>query len=234
MKFHFRDRNSGMAVAWKAVFRSTPDITISLGDIFAEDVPAADAIVSPANSFGFMDGGIDMVYSQYFGWDVEKRLQLLLQKEHDGMLPVGQAVIVKTGREERDPTEPPVVFNSQISEGAKTIACKRFPYLISAPTMTIPMTITGTINAYLAMRAVIRAVKAHNLKVARNELDDTHTCIETILCPGLGTAIGKLPYEIAAVQMYEAYKTSGSNKCHSFDDLGEAWSYHENLRRGQT
>ena len=30
----------------------------------------ADAIVSPANSFGFMDGGIDMVYSKRFGWQM--------------------------------------------------------------------------------------------------------------------------------------------------------------------
>lgn len=26
--------------------------------------------VSPANSFGFMDGGIDMVYSRHFGWQM--------------------------------------------------------------------------------------------------------------------------------------------------------------------
>ena len=35
-------------------------LQISCGDIF-EGAPSADAIVSPANSFGFMDGGIDMV-----------------------------------------------------------------------------------------------------------------------------------------------------------------------------
>ena len=33
---------------------------MSCGDIF-KGAPAVDAIVSPANSFGFMDGGIDMV-----------------------------------------------------------------------------------------------------------------------------------------------------------------------------
>ena len=26
--------------------------------------------VSPANSFGFMDGGIDMAYSLHFGWQM--------------------------------------------------------------------------------------------------------------------------------------------------------------------
>ena len=35
-------------------------LQISCGDIFRGG-PSADAIVSPANSFGFMDGGIDMV-----------------------------------------------------------------------------------------------------------------------------------------------------------------------------
>jgi len=30
-----------------------------------------DAVVSPANSFGFMDGGIDLIYSQFFGWHVQ-------------------------------------------------------------------------------------------------------------------------------------------------------------------
>lgn len=63
---------------------------VSCGDIF-EDAPATDAIVSlafidayqllrtipyfhvkvsPANSFGFMDGGIDMAYSLHFGWQL--------------------------------------------------------------------------------------------------------------------------------------------------------------------
>ena len=35
-------------------------LQISCGDIF-KGAPSADAVVSPANSFGFMDGGIDMV-----------------------------------------------------------------------------------------------------------------------------------------------------------------------------
>lgn len=65
-----------------------PLLQISSGDIF-KDAPAADAIVraamhtngtqstayaspqvSPANSFGFMDGGIDMAYSLHFGWQM--------------------------------------------------------------------------------------------------------------------------------------------------------------------
>jgi hypothetical protein len=33
----------------------------------------ADAILSPANSFGFMDGGIDLLYSNFFGWELQDR-----------------------------------------------------------------------------------------------------------------------------------------------------------------
>lgn len=32
-------------------------------------------MASPANSFGFMDGGIDFEISERFGWDLQKKLQ---------------------------------------------------------------------------------------------------------------------------------------------------------------
>ena len=38
-----------------------------------------DAMVSPANSFGFMDGGLDYALSERFGWDLEKRLQKIIK-----------------------------------------------------------------------------------------------------------------------------------------------------------
>ncbi len=207
VKIHLRDRNEGMVEAWKAVFRNQ-DFTISQGDIFADDVPAADAIVSPANSFGYMNGGIDLVYSEYFGWDLETRLRSHIGGFQDGFLPVGQAVIVPT-------------LN------------KRFPLLISAPTMSVPMSIEGTINAFLAFRAVLRIVREYN-KGTLNNYEYGHKFekpIETILCPGLGTAIGKMPYTTAAAQMYEAWQ-SVQIKAIENDDLNEAWNYHTRLRRG--
>ena len=142
-----------------------------MGDIFAE---AADAIVSPANSFGFMDGGIDLAYSLRFGWGLEARLQALLRSEHDGELPVGQAVIVETGD-------------------------ARFPLMISAPTMRVPMDVSETVNAFLAFRAVIRTVRIYNRTAQRP--------IESIVSPGLGTAIGRLHPMACARRMYHAYRT---------------------------
>jgi O-acetyl-ADP-ribose deacetylase (regulator of RNase III) len=170
VKFYLRDRNQELAEAWTKHFKGVEQVAVSCGDIF--DL-AADAIVSPANSFGFMDGGIDLVYSNYFGWDLQERLQTLLAKEHDGELPVGQAVIVETHHE-------------------------RIPFLISAPTMRVPMSVANTVNAYLAFRATIRAVREHN--------NQTADPIKTVLCCGLGTATGGISPVVCAKQMSAAYR----------------------------
>ena len=178
IRFILRDRNLDVVEAWREYFERADDVSISHGDIFNGP---ADAIVSPANSFGFMDGGIDLAYSYRFGWALQERLQALLRAEHDGELPVGQAVILETGD-------------------------AQFPWLISAPTMRVPMDVSETVNAFLAFRAVIRAVQAHNRAAAKS--------IETVLCPGLCTAVGRMPPKVCARQMHYAYGVS---------HLGHAW-----------
>jgi len=171
---HYRLRDSNLAVvtAWRDCFAQIPDVTVSHGDIFDEP---ADAIVSPANSFGFMDGGIDLAYSLRFGWDLQARLQVLLRREHDGELPVGQAVVIET-------------YDAQ------------FPWLISAPTMRVPMDVSESVNAFLAFRAVIRTVRQFNESAARP--------IRSVLCPGLGTAAGRMAPQACARQMHYAYRAS--------------------------
>ena len=61
-----------LAQAWQTYCGDLPGVEIHQGNILNAKV---DAVVSPANSFGFMDGGIDLVYSQHFGWNVQKQLQ---------------------------------------------------------------------------------------------------------------------------------------------------------------
>ena len=171
-----------MVVAWEAAFAGVAGVTVSQGDIFSmnpgsvpDDAPidvVADAIVSPANSFGFMDGGIDAVYTHQFGFGLEERLQAVLAAEHGGELPVGCAVIVETGNEQ-------------------------IPWCISAPTMRVPEAVPETVNAYLAFRAALRAVLAHNLTTA--------SPIGTILCPGLATTTGRMPVGRCAAQMRAAW-----------------------------
>uniref|UniRef100_A0A2C9L7N0 Macro domain-containing protein n=1 Tax=Biomphalaria glabrata TaxID=6526 RepID=A0A2C9L7N0_BIOGL len=86
--YHLRDINAELVVEWQHAFSEYGDsVKISQGDIF-NDAPAADAIVSPANSFGFMDGGIDWIYSKYFGWQMQNRLQNVIREDYHGELPV--------------------------------------------------------------------------------------------------------------------------------------------------
>ena len=125
-----------MVDAWRIFFDGYSDIEISCGDIF--DLKA-DAIVSTANSFGFMDGGIDLAYSRRFGRNLQKNLQKIIREEYYGEIPVGNAVIIKTDH-------------------------TNIRYLISAPTMRVPQDISETVNAYLAFRAVLIEVKRFNEK----------------------------------------------------------------------
>jgi hypothetical protein len=53
-----------LAEAWQRFCGDLDFVKVHHGSIFDSQ---ADAYVSPANSFGFMDGGIDMMYSQRFG-----------------------------------------------------------------------------------------------------------------------------------------------------------------------
>lgn len=156
--------------AWQGVFADVDAVDVIQGDILKA---RADAIVSPANSFGFMDGGLDLIYSQHFGWELEGRVRSTILEEHDGELPVGQALIVPTEHEAT-------------------------PYLISAPTMRVPSRVARTAHAYLAFRAVLRAVRDHNQAGVLEP-------IRTVLCPGLGTGEGRMPPERCAVQMRYAW-----------------------------
>ena len=61
-----------LAEAWSPVLLKPSLCQRTPGSIL--DV-SCGALVSPANSFGYMDGGIDLVYSMHFGWHVQERLQ---------------------------------------------------------------------------------------------------------------------------------------------------------------
>ena len=58
--------DTGLVQAWRERLAFFPELqglcSIMYGDIRQAK---ADAAVSPANSFGFMDGGIDGLYSQF-------------------------------------------------------------------------------------------------------------------------------------------------------------------------
>ena len=202
MKLILRDRHPEMAEAWSKAFRGINQdnlqLDIGCGHVF--DRTAADVLVSPANSFGFMNGGIDAVYTTRFGVELQERLQARLRQQMNGECAVGDAEMVSIDND------------------------TDFKYLVAAPTMYVPQVIVGTINVYSAFRAVLRAVGRYN------QFQPSSSQLESILCPGMGTGIGQVPYDVCAFQMRKAYDavTNGLN----FKTLEDAWRYNESLRRG--
>jgi hypothetical protein len=71
--------------------------------------------------------------------------------------------------------------------------------------MRVPMNVSNTTNAYLAFRAAIRAVKLHNR-------ESPEAAIRTLVCPGLCTAIGRMPPDLSARQMAAAFETCVLNQ----------------------
>ncbi len=121
--------NWAVAAAMAEAFADCPQVIVSHGDIRAV---TADAIVSPANSYGYMCGGIDLVYRMTFGVWIERAVQARIERLHGGELPVGEATAVET-------LHPDV------------------PLMIVAPTMRTPGPLpVGSLNAYLALRAALK------------------------------------------------------------------------------
>ena len=65
MRITLTATDDALASAWEQHCGDLESVRVHRGSILDVD---CDAVVSPANSFGFMDGGIDMAYSQHFGW----------------------------------------------------------------------------------------------------------------------------------------------------------------------
>ena len=88
MKLYLIDTNPQVVESWQRVFEDQTQIEVKQDSVFNH---TADAIVSPANSFGFMNGGIDFAISKNLGWHIEKKLQKKIREKHFGELLVGQA-----------------------------------------------------------------------------------------------------------------------------------------------
>lgn len=131
MKIQFIDRSRELCDEWELKFEGCKDVVVHCGDFFSLKT---DCIVSPANSFGYMDGGLDLAISNRLGWQIQRNLQKSIIENHNGELLVGQAELVRTEN-------------------------KEIPFCISAPTMRVPSILTNTVNVYLASKAIFRLLK---------------------------------------------------------------------------
>ena len=168
--------DSALVNAWRTFCGDLACVTVHQGSIL--DVPC-DAVVSPANSFGFMDGGIDAVYMQYFGQTIQDKLQQQIFDYHHGELLVGDATVIETGHPET-------------------------PFLIAAPTMRVPMILRDSVNPYLAARATLLLIKHGQFHAGQYAGKRVSDYIKTVAFPGLGTGVGQIGPQTCAHQVRAA------------------------------
>jgi O-acetyl-ADP-ribose deacetylase (regulator of RNase III) len=162
-----------MASAWDTVAAGRDRVRVHRGSVTELTV---DCVVSPANSFGWMRGGIDGVYARWLP-GIEDRVRAAVREQARGELPVGETVIVATG----------------VPAPA---------WLISAPTMRRPgeRLHAGGAAAGQAARAVLRRWRDGLLPDGRPVRD----VVGSLALPGLGTGVGGLAPTVCARQVARA------------------------------
>jgi O-acetyl-ADP-ribose deacetylase (regulator of RNase III) len=162
-----------VARALACAFDGAPDVEVVEGNLL--DL-RCDAIVSPANSFGDMSGGIDKAIDDFHHGEAQSRVREAIKDQFLGELPVGMALIVE-------------------------VPGPSIPFVVAAPTMRVPASVVGSINAYLAMRAALVAVLLHN----NNNNSSSKRKIASLAVPGLCTGVGGMHHDEAAEQMRAAH-----------------------------
>lgn len=122
------DINENLIALAKRDVPEMPSITWSAGDALAG---IADAVVTPGNSFGFMDGGMDAAVVARFGAAVENMVRERIATYAFGEVLVGQAFMIPTGDQ-------------------------KIQNLIFAPTVRAPKPITHPADVLLATRAAVK------------------------------------------------------------------------------
>jgi O-acetyl-ADP-ribose deacetylase (regulator of RNase III) len=192
---------AALAIAWQEVCGDLEFVSIHRGSII--DLKC-DAVVSPANSFGFMDGGIDRIYSHHFGWNVQGALQRVIREWHHGELLVGNAEIVSTDH-------------------------PRIPFLIAAPTMRVPMILRDTVNPFLAARAALLLVKHGRFKDGPLKDESIASAVESLAFPGLGTGVGQVDPQTCARQVRAAIESVLLSKSSFPESWMDAQAKHQSL-----
>lgn len=181
MKIYLLDINKQMTDAWEQEFgcKNVDNIEIVNDDFahFMDTHPYIDAVVSPANSFGLMDGGYDAAISDYFGESLVKDVQQKIIRRWYGEQPVGTSMTV--------PIKNRTIFDEHIWH-------YKYAILIHTPTMRTPEKIIDNRIIYQCMRTTL-------IEAIRQEVNH-------IVIPAFGGATGSVPYDEIAKMMCLAYK----------------------------
>lgn len=147
MKLYLVDTNAQVCDAFRKYFGKYDSVQVFQCPF--QELPEFDCMVSPANSFGSMSGGVDLHIRNFFGKDLETSVQEYIRTAYYGEQPVGTSFIVETKH-------------------------PKHPYLAHTPTMRLPMDIRGRDNVYNAMRGLMIALL--NFNKANDERIKTVAC----------------------------------------------------------
>jgi len=176
INIHFVSLSKNLPIICQKIFTNFPNFSYEVANI--TKCKPHNCIVSPANSFGQMDGGIDAVLSYMLQKDYDsdyigRKVRKVIADEYYGEQPIGTCILIPTENE-------------------------KFPFLAHAPTMTTPENVVGTLNAYYAFKAVLTSVANHNKKSKHK--------ITSILTTTFCTGCGEMDLETSLKQMLYAYE----------------------------
>ena len=139
MKIYLLDQDKSLTNCWKLYFRNEKDVEVVCDD-FKQfmDTTDVECVVSPANSYGLMDGGYDRAISEWFGFGLMKKVQRYIVEKWLGEQPVGTSFIISTG--------------------VKDIK------LIHTPTMRVPSIIKDPMVIYNCMRTCLMTAFENNVQ----------------------------------------------------------------------
>ncbi|MBU6283857.1 macro domain-containing protein, partial [bacterium] len=138
VKVSLVDVNPKMVAAWREVFEDNPEVSIHQGSMLAQ---AVSAWVTPTNTRGSMDQGLDGLVRQHLGPAIQTRVQQAIATQFRGQLPVGCATCVETG-------------------------CPQPRFLISTPSFaSAAETVSDGLTVALAGAAALQAAEMQNRRV---------------------------------------------------------------------
>lgn len=141
------------------VFKDYKNIECICGDVVKYQDVNNIALISPANCFGYMNGGIDRTYSKIMYRGLENKVRNLYKQYGFEYQP--NRHIVKIG--------------SSITVKIDNLSNQ---YLICAPTMFLPQDVSTTNNAFKAFYAVLCAIDKSGIQI--------DTIVTPPFCTGTG------------------------------------------------
>lgn len=131
MRLTLVDADADVANAIRLAFATRREVTVLHGDLISV---AENTVVSPANAYGLMDGGIDAAYAAAIP-RVQDLVRDAIACRPEGYLPLGAALLV-------------------------AVQHARIQYVLATTTTPFVEAVTSD-NAYRAMRALLRVAAAN-------------------------------------------------------------------------